>query len=659
MPDIARGVGCDYYIGVYGWTNTSFSIMASLNTGWLNPMTLLSGLPQAGTVAKGSYTYYRFYLSPDLHSPTIRISLTPADDGDQDLYVSLSKDQEPGKTFYDYKATSWDVLDEVTIAPTMSPYCSDCTYYIAVFGYEEGSYTISVNLNTEHSSLMVGVPTRGSIPADGYVYYSLDWQQVVDDIVLTLTAASGPPPYLYASCATSYPNDTSYSWKMDTATSQQLRLNATEATAGQCHIPDKLYIAIYSPSLSTFSLLYTVDASSAVPLLVPGVQQYGSVKYKKLEYYQIRLGKTYEDVNVIVNVRAGEVDLYVSDSYDSRPVYNEVQGVFNYTLSSVNEGDDNILIKHSHFNPCTTDACYYIVAVFGKGFVKNEYTISAKLSESTITLQDGVAIRDVVGPNMFEYFHVTVVEPDADLTIAVTPFDGDPDLYIDIPPNYHPSKDNHTWASRGFGSDTLTLQAEAMKAYCTPDPIAARGCDYYIGVYGWTNTTFSIMASLNSGWRNPMTLFAGQPQMGSVDKGGYSYYKFYLSGGEHKPTIRISLAPSDGTDQDLYVTLSREREPGKTNYDYKSTSWAGTDEIVIQPDMALYCTDCTMYIAVFGYQEGEFQIAVSLDTEHTKLQLGVPLQASIATKSNLYYSVDWRTGFDDLVINLTPHSGKG
>jgi hypothetical protein len=56
---------------------------------------------------------------------------------------------------------------------------------------------------------------------------------------------------------------------------------------------------------------------------------------------------------------------------------------------------------------------------------------------------------------------------------------------MDIAPNYHPTKTNHTWAARGFGADTLTLQAEELNQHCTPDPEQGVGCDLYISVYGW------------------------------------------------------------------------------------------------------------------------------------------------------------------------------
>jgi hypothetical protein len=43
--------------------------------------------------------------------------------------------------------------------------------------------------------------------------------------------------------------------------------------------------------------------------------------------------------------------------------------------------------------------------------------------------------------------------------------------------------------------------------------------------------------------------------------------------------------------QDLYVTLSRDKEPGKDSYDFKSAEWDETDEVVISPSNQPYCTD--------------------------------------------------------------------
>lgn len=113
-------------------------------------------------------------------------------------------------------------------------------------------------------------------------------------------------------------------------------------------------------------------------------------------------------------------------------------------------------------------------------------------------------MRDYVGPDRYEYFSVKVTDATADLTISVTPFTGDPDVFVSPAPDARPNNTHHEWAATGFGKDSLTIQAEEMKEHCTPDPMRGVACEYFIGVLGWTNTSFSIQANLNRGWEDPM-----------------------------------------------------------------------------------------------------------------------------------------------------------
>ena len=43
--------------------------------------------------------------------------------------------------------------------------------------------------------------------------------------------------------------------------------------------------------------------------------------------------------------------------------------------------------------------------------------------------------------------------------ISVTPFTGDPDLYISLRPVTHPTQSNYTWVKASVGADVFTLQA--------------------------------------------------------------------------------------------------------------------------------------------------------------------------------------------------------
>jgi hypothetical protein len=103
-------------------------------------------------------------------------------------------------------------------------------------------------------------------------------------------------------------------------------------------------------------------------------------------------------------------------------------------------------------------------------------------------------------------------------------------------------------------TDTLTIQAAALKEHCTPNPTFGVGCDLGIGVFAWSNTSFSLLATLNRGWEDPIQLTVGRPQAGQVAKGMYSYYSVKIpgsAGGEQQPVVRITLLPEGDGDQDL------------------------------------------------------------------------------------------------------------
>ncbi len=68
---------------MYGWQNSSFSIVASLDEGFVSPILLLDQAPQTGQVALGAYVYYKYYVNvepPSAHHTipvAIKFTLTP------------------------------------------------------------------------------------------------------------------------------------------------------------------------------------------------------------------------------------------------------------------------------------------------------------------------------------------------------------------------------------------------------------------------------------------------------------------------------------------------------------------------------------------------------------------------------------------------------
>lgn len=96
-------------------------------------------------------------------------------------------------------------------------------------------------------------------------------------------------------------------------------------------------------------------------------------------------------------------------------------------------------------------------------------------------------------------------------------------------PIYHPTKNNFTWAQALFGADMTTVQYSDIAKHCVPNPSTGKACDFFLGVYGWQNSSYSITAKVDDGFLSPTLLIDQMPQSGQVDIGGYQYYKYFVS----------------------------------------------------------------------------------------------------------------------------------
>lgn len=651
-------------------------------------------------MAKSAYHYYQFRIPAGVDGavePLVRITLLPEDDTDQDLYVTFSAEKEPGKENFDARSTSWSDNDEVLLAPGGPHYCTGCSVYVAVYGYDAGPYSLVATLSTTQQQLQLGVPVRGAVAAASSSFYVVDWQGRSEGggqggealgLAVTLTPEAGRPQ-VYASCSLAYPNATTHMWALDSREDQVLHVNVSSGTGpggAPCRHPGKLWLAVAAPrgggGAASYSLLVAADnASTSMPLLVPGTPTAGMVRFHRFQYYQVRTGAGNVDMDVVLSVIRGQADVFVSQTFEGRPVYDAAHNkVRNWTAKSTSRGSDRLLVPRTLFPPCEKD-CYFVLGVFGKSVVPPaRYSLVARRAEGIVALQDGVALRDEVGEGEYLYFSFKLTDPEADVSIHLTPFNGDPDLFVAPAPNARPSATNHTWASRSLGPDTLTLQCSDMKTHCAPDPSRGLACDYFISVYGYENASFSLLVSLHQGWREPIELFPGLPQAGEVNEGEYVYYSFYVP--PDTVSLQFVLTPQDlwgedkdeaddwdvwsddwddVADQDLFLTTSRDREPGEDTFDLRSTSWAGVEEITYSAaelqGEGVFCTGCTVYLAVYGYagQGGEYTLRV--ETGLVTLQNAVPVTGHLVKGGAAHYKIYSRDSNAHLLFSAVTLSG--
>jgi hypothetical protein len=67
-----------------------------------------------------------------------------------------------------------------------------------------------------------------------------------------------------------------------------------------------------------------------------------------------------------------------------------------------------------------------------------------------------VALRGELPRAAVAYYRLTVDSPDYDITISLTTFAGDPDLFVSTT-STHPSPTNYTWSATAYMDDSITI----------------------------------------------------------------------------------------------------------------------------------------------------------------------------------------------------------
>ena len=104
--------------------------------------------------------------------------------------------------------------------------------------------------------------------------------------------------------------------------------------------------------------------------------------------------------------------------------------------------------------------------------VPSQFSVSAATGQAFQRLADGIPRRGSVMGFRYSYFRVWM-DSESDLTITVTPFSGDPDLYVTTGDDRdHPNATNAYWKSTAFHADAVSIGRGS--------PHSCVRCYYYI-----------------------------------------------------------------------------------------------------------------------------------------------------------------------------------
>lgn len=453
------------------------------------------------------------------------------DGGDVDLYLKFGNSSlaptdpilEPGPHSYDLHSAGWSgAVEEIIITPDTPGYCTSCTIYLAVYGYNAGGYTLQGSSNGVHTLL----PSRalsGHVFQGEWAYYSftiadpfavisvlLTTLQGDGDLYLTTTKHSGSDLV-----TADLPSSAHYTLRSLNYGSDSLSMDYTH--------PDYCTACLYLLGVNgfrntTFTLLMTTAVDTVVRL-VPSRPQNGELDITgELAYYSAPITSSVEDVTIALTSSIGTADLYVavwnSTMYNTHSKNHswlpDPRRPSSYSLTTAGSQDDHLIVA----GPLPEDS---IAVVAVKALSSVRYSIVASVSTTPVLLVEGIPQAHFVGGGdnaLFVYY------PDGqslDLRITITARSGDPDLFVSSAfsnPHCTPGSTNswdvhcgnYTWTSRQFSSDQIVISASApcepvlSSTYVDPscDPATAYNPQarqpVYINVYGYSAARFSVLA---------------------------------------------------------------------------------------------------------------------------------------------------------------------
>ena len=157
-------------------------------------MTLQLGRSVRDFSAYQAYTRFKVWVSsPD---DEIFVSVTCLS-GDADMYVSTSEVGNPFPTLdhHTWSQERWG-SDGLTILPDDENHCSDCWYFIVIYGWQETLYRILAQMRSDDPTvLMIGQPQSDHVGESGRNFYTMTYPKSNQGEIVSIqiTPAFGDP----------------------------------------------------------------------------------------------------------------------------------------------------------------------------------------------------------------------------------------------------------------------------------------------------------------------------------------------------------------------------------------------------------------------------------------------------------------------------------
>ncbi len=608
-----------YYICVFSDYYAAYNLLINMeNPSSVRRLSLYPGLTRTLEVDRDKLTLFEYDIKEKVTTDFgfILTSIT----GDADLYVkfclyTMDANGNPTNTCDLTKrdldspdvlsSTNTDSLDMVDT--TFNPAtCSmnrnvRCSYLVGVYGKRDSQFSISVLTSTDAETPIVdGVPFFGSVGLRQSTKFSFTVSnRRTSFLQIQLTSLSGD-----ADLSVNRNDDYSKGSYRSTGQFDTVRYNRS----ADGDLTATYHITVYGYTRATFSIAYvskypgqpqpsSIDLYDGQPLTGtiapsgdPALYSFG-IAFAPNEAMDIR---------ILVIPLSGSVSVYVGADY--------VPTDRNYTWSM--DYGQTILIKANDKN-YRAQGTYY-VSIYTDDmwwYTYYSYTVKFVTGRFSTTLMEGVPEVGNMTQGDVMYYKYYINDLANDFTVSVTPYYGDPDLYISVnSSNQLPSYDQNDYMSAAYGADSISIPIAdvlATNPECKASQVMGTECGIYVAVICSSDQcSFTLQLSKNSSSSNK--LMDGMTQFGSVAGGRPIFYAFAPNSTNDR--VLVYVQPETGHVK-AYAKLislsgrssvSQSEMPSPDKNDFVSVSTANTEMLNIGKDAGSRCgPQCVYYIGVF------------------------------------------------------------
>jgi hypothetical protein len=622
-----------YYIGVLAYSNTSFTITLSMTDldGAFNDTSttvLLNGQQQSGFLPSAEATHYYTFFVPAGGKQDVTVTCTPRY-GDPDIYAN-NNGRLPTRHDYQWSATMSGEDRLVIPAAQGCPSTSACQYTILISSFDSSTlYSIVASTMDAATQLEDGISFQASLEQGDIQYFSFyanEWGTTLD---ITCVGLVGDPD-IFVSMKYQRPNETNNEW--DSRASGSDGIEIPYAAVG------RYFIAVRAWTKTTFVL----TAAMGHITLADGRPFTNVVMDYKTQYYLFHVNNPAKTGEIAFSVSAttGDSVMWIStadEAWEYFPPNQPSRTNHHWTSEASGSSIRNLVVLTSDMAGVCYN-CTYIVAVESLSY-RLTYSITGTDGKNGVMLFPGRPTGTTsITTGQWKYYRTIVDTTEFDVSVDLTSYNGDQEIVLST---FYSHPD---FVNRNFNfSKRSGVGSRGAHLYLKKSDIVA-GATYYVGVYGWASSTFSLVIATGATMLRP-----GVASSSATPWNGGGAYFFLTTQGLIASDLIVTVTPlteasmGSATDKfDVYISsLESMTQPDSTHFQWKSIGMGLGDLLQIKRDDPLYVGNSTYYIGVFGISGVEFSIQVSTQDAVDTLYNN----AAVATKGVVpkdtykYYSI--------------------